>query len=94
MDMTSLLAGLISAAGAIIVCLINNHYLRRESEKKNESTIMLINYQLEELKKEVGKHNKIVERTYEIERKQGVMEEQIKVANHRIDDLEKGDDRK
>ena len=39
-------------------------------------------------------HNNLIERTYALEEKQAVLSEQVKVANHRIDDLEKGDDRK
>ena len=86
----SIITGLISAASAIIVCLINNSIQRAEAEKKHEAAIMLINYQIEELKKSVEKHNSMIERTYELEKRQSVTEEQIKVANHRIDDLEKG----
>lgn len=89
MDIT-VITGLISAGAAIIVCLINNHYQRIEANKKNEATIMLINYQINELKKEVEKHNSMIERTYELEKRQSVTEEQLKVANHRINDLEKG----
>ena len=42
----------------------------------------LIKYRLEQLEKKVEKHNSIVERTY-------LLEEKIKVANHRIEDLER-----
>ena len=45
-------------------------------------------YKLEELTKRVDKHNNVVERTYSLEQKAVVQEEQIKVANHRISDLE------
>ena len=86
----TIVTGLISAASAIVVCLINNHYQRVEAEKKHEAAIMLINYQIGELKKEVEKHNSMIERTYNLEKMQSVTEEQLKVANHRIDDLEKG----
>jgi hypothetical protein len=41
----------------------------------------LIKYRIEQLEKKVEKHNSVVERTY-------LLEEKIKVANHRIDDLE------
>jgi hypothetical protein len=90
----SIITGLISAGAAILVCLINNHYQREESEKKHEANIMLISYRLEQLEKKVDLHNNMIERTYELEKKTDLMEEQVKVANHRIDDLEKGDDRK
>ena len=46
-------------------------------------------YRLSELEKRVEKHNKVIERTYKLEEAQAVMQEQIKVANHRIGDLEK-----
>lgn len=42
----------------------------------------LNNYRLEQLEKKVEKHNNVIERMT-------VVEEQVKVANHRIDDLEK-----
>lgn len=48
-------------------------------------------YKLEELTKRVDKHNSVVERTYTLEQKMSVQEEQIKVVNHRIADLEKGE---
>lgn len=41
----------------------------------------LMKYRIEQLEKRVEKHNSIVERTY-------LLEEKMKVANHRIDDLE------
>ena len=45
-------------------------------------------YRLEQLEKKVDKHNTVIERTYKLEETQAVREEQIKVANHRIADLE------
>lgn len=91
---TTLVAPLISAGAALLVCLINNHYTRKETEKKHEANIMLISYRLEELEKKVDKHNNLIERTYELEKVTTQMQEKISVANHRIDDLERGDDRK
>ena len=49
----------------------------------------LINYRIEQLEKKVEKHNKVIERTYNLEEEEALLEEKIKVANHRIDDLEK-----
>lgn len=48
----------------------------------------LTNYRIEQLEKKVEKHNRVVERVYVLEKNEAVMEEEIKVANHRIDDLE------
>lgn len=42
----------------------------------------LVKYRIEQLEKKAEKHNSIVERTY-------ILEEKVKVANHRIEDLER-----
>lgn len=48
----------------------------------------LTNYRIEQLEKKVEKHNNVIERVFNLEKHEAVMEEAIKVANHRIDDLE------
>ena len=50
--------------------------------------VNLINWRLKQLEKRVDKHNNVIERQFKIEEIQAVLAEQIKVANHRIDDLE------
>lgn len=52
------------------------------------------NYRIEQLEKKVEKHNNLIERTYAIEQHNAVVDEEIKVANHRIEDLEKNNERK
>lgn len=80
---------LITGAVAIIVCMINNHYQAKNTEKKHQETTAMIDYKLTELTKRVDKHNNIVERTYHLEEQTALQEEKIKVANHRIEDLER-----
>ena len=46
----------------------------------------LTNYRIQELEKKVEKHNTIVERTYRLE-------EMMKVANHRLTDLERHEEK-
>lgn len=48
----------------------------------------LVNYRIEQLEIKVDKHNNVIERMYKAEKALAVMGEEIKVANHRIDDLE------
>ena len=48
----------------------------------------LTNYRVEQLEKKVEKHNQVVERVYQLEKKDSLQDEEIKVANHRIEDLE------
>ena len=49
----------------------------------------LTNYRIEQLEKKVEEHNKVVERTYKLEKEHEVEDEKIRVINHRIADLEK-----
>ena len=48
----------------------------------------LTNYRIEQLEKKVEEHNKIEERVNVLEKDRAVFEEEMKVVNHRIDDLE------
>lgn len=73
----ALIAGAASIGGAGIGAYFSN----RESNA-------LIAYRLEQLEKKVDKHNNVIERTYALEEKTAVQDEQIRVANHRIQDLE------
>lgn len=47
----------------------------------------LMSYRIEQLEKQVAKHNNFAERV-------PIIEEQIKVANHRIEDLEEAERKK
>lgn len=76
---TEIIVALIAAGGGLLGSLIG----------VNKSASMM-DYRLGQLEKKVDKHNNLVERTYELEEQAAVHEEKIKVANHRIDDLEKG----
>lgn len=49
----------------------------------------LTNYRIEQLEKQVQAHNNLIDRTYKLEERTELQEEKIKVANHRIEDLEK-----
>lgn len=73
---------LITGIVAIIVCTINNIY-------QGGKTQALIEYKIDELSKRVDKHNNLVERTYKLEEQTVLQDEKIKVANNRIADLEK-----
>ncbi len=53
----------------------------------------LTNYRIQQLEKKVDKHNALVERTFRLEETCSVLGEKIKVANHRIEDLERSVER-
>ena len=48
----------------------------------------LTQYRLEQLEKKVEVHNQVIDRVYKLEERTERQEEKIKVANHRIGDLE------
>lgn len=87
----------VSLIGTIITVLMANRQTIAALDKKSETSdveikgkIDVIQTEIKTLSERVEKHNTMIERTYELERKAAVAEEQIKVANHRIEDLEKG----
>ena len=45
-------------------------------------------YRIEQLERKVDKHNQVIDRVYRLEQRDAVFDEEIKVANHRINDLE------
>ena len=53
----------------------------------------LTGYRIEQLEKKMEKYNNLIERTFRLEESASLQEEKIKVANHRIDDLERKTER-
>ena len=57
----------------------------------------LTGYRIEQLEKKMDEHNstetRLTERVFKLEEHSSVVDEQIKVANHRIDDLEEHEKR-
>lgn len=49
----------------------------------------LTQYRIEQLEKRVQAHNNLIDRTYKLEEHAEIQDEKIRVANHRIQDLEK-----
>lgn len=82
--MVEIAVALITLAGVIITVAVGNKQTNKNIKDKTDLTI----YRIGELEKKVEKHNKVVERVYVLERKDAVEEEEIKVINHRIADLE------
>lgn len=73
--------GIIVGVLSLIGTLAGTYFANRKSSA-------LIAYRLELLEKKVDKYNSVVERTFKLEEQTAVIEEKIKVANHRIEDLE------
>ena len=74
--------GIIIAVLSLVGTLAGSYFSNRAGQK-------LIAYRIEKLEEKVDKHNQVIERTYKLEEDTAVLDEKIKVANHRIDDLER-----
>lgn len=72
------ICALISGAFSVIGYLIGNY-------KSQNKTL----YRIDQLEKKQDKHNTLIERMYNLEDKVHILSEKQKVANHRIEDLEK-----
>lgn len=82
--MTEIIVALIALVGVIITNIIGS----KETKKTIKANTDLTIYRINQLEKKVEKHNQVIERVYILERKDAVEEEEIKVINHRIADLE------
>ena len=84
----TIISAIISAAAAIVVCLITQNRQAMKLEAQLDKQTALLEQRLGTLSDRVEKHNNVIERTYKLEELTALQEEKLKVANHRIDDLE------
>lgn len=89
----TVIAALIAGAVTLIVCIVNNLFQQKRLTDKvaeqQRQTASVLEIKLDNLTRQVEKHNNLVERMYHIEEKATLYEEKIKVVNHRLEDLEK-----
>lgn len=78
----AVVTGCFGLIGSIIVALISSASTKAAITHRLEVAQAVTDTKIEELTREVRRHNNFAERV-------PVLEEQIKVANHRIEDLEK-----
>lgn len=82
------IVGIITAVAAVVCQIIISMSGRSAAQRERAESNRLIVYRLEQLETKVDKHNNVIERVYQLEKDADVIKEQIKVANHRIDDIE------
>ena len=87
--MSQIVSALIGAAAAIVVCVIQSNAQNQKRQAEFDKAIGIIEYKIDVLTAKVAAHNNLIDRMYKVEQTTSLQEEQIKVANHRIDDLEK-----
>ena len=80
--MTSIIVAVITGGLALVGVIITNVSANRRVQAQLEKSQAVTDTKLDELTREVRKHNDFAERI-------PVVEEQIRVINHRINDLER-----
>ena len=80
----AIITGVFSVVGVVVTVIFGNKKNAETAKKQTDLTI----YRIDKLEEKVNKHNNLIERTYALEKRLDVDEEKIKVANHRIEDLE------
>lgn len=80
--MESIVTSLITGGLALLGVIYSNNQANKKTEAQLDKNQAITDTKLEALTREVRAHNNFAQRI-------PVIEEQIKVANHRIDDLEK-----
>ena len=85
---TEIITALIVTGGSIICQLIINASNRKKLMVENENTKSLIVYRIDQLEQKQDKYNHLQERVFNLEKDSAVVNEEIRVANHRIADLE------
>ena len=76
--LVAIITGGLSLAGVVVTCLAT----ARKNETASRTSQAVTDTKLEELTREVREHNNFA-------RRMPVVEEQIKVINHRLQDLER-----
>ena len=85
----AIIVALITAASAVVCQLVIAANSRKSMQQAQYDSQKLIEYKIDKLSERVDKHNSVIARTYKLEQDYAVVAEQIKVANHRIEDLER-----
>ncbi len=79
--MTEIIVAVITGGLALLGVILSNNSANKKIENQLDKNQAVTDTKVEELTREVRKHNNFAERM-------PVLEEKIKVINHRIDDLE------
>ena len=80
----AIISGVLSFAGVLITVMYGNKKTRDNVKEQTDLTL----YRIQQLEQKQDKHNTLIERMYKVEDRLNIVEERIKVGNHRIEDLE------
>lgn len=84
-----IIVAIITSGLSFLGVVVTVYWGNKRSEKSVKEQTGLTLYRIDQLEQKVNKHNNLIERMFKVEERLEVDEEKIKVANHRIEGLEK-----
>lgn len=81
----ALITGAVSLIGTVAGTVANRKSTNNAMQRQTDLTL----YRIDQLEQKVQAHNNLIDRTYHLEEHAKVCDEKFKVANHRLDDLER-----
>ena len=96
--LVALITGGLTLIGTVVTVVVSHRQTIATLEKnsavadeKIQGEINVLKADIRTLSNRVEAHNRVVDRTYELERKVGVLEEKASAANRRLTDIERSD---
>jgi DNA repair ATPase RecN len=80
--------GIVTSLVSLAITIFTIVYSNAKNSEHTNSRIDVVETKLENLDNKVEKHNQMVERTYKLEQETAVLKEEMKVEQHRTEDLE------
>ena len=94
----ALITGVLTLIGTVVTVVVSHRQTIAALEKssavadeKIQGEINVLKADIRTLSNRVEAHNKVVERTYQLERRADVLEEKASAANRRLTDLERSE---
>jgi len=87
----SIIVAVITGILSLIGVIVSNIAAHSKTMAAVEKAQAVTDERIETLTREVRAHNGLVERTFKLESDTKLLDEKLKVANRRINDLEKGE---
>lgn len=90
---SGIIIAIITALGSIAAVVITNYSSNKEVSRKIDAQHAIfeegMRHEIGALRKEVERHNNVISRTFDLEKRTEILAEKIKDASRRIDDLER-----
>lgn len=75
----ALVSGICTGVFSVVATVLSNNKSQSVINAKIEENNKFVDYKIEELRKQVEKHNKVIERTYKLEQEVHLIEDKIEM---------------